>query len=68
MSRPERSLSALGLGLAYTLAGIALLLQALGAVHVRWTLVAPGILLVCGTVVLLSGILGSRTEHPSSDR
>ena len=56
MSKPPRSVPALALGLTYSLGAVALLLQALDVLEVRWSVVVPGILLLCGLVVLLSGI------------
>lgn len=49
----------LGFGVGYSLAGIALLLQELGALTLRWSFVLPLILLVVGLVVLASGLLGA---------
>jgi hypothetical protein len=58
-----RSVADLGFGLAYALAGVALLLQASHLVEVPWSLVVPGILLVCGVVVLASAITGQKRSR-----
>ena len=67
MTETHRSFAALGFGLAYTLAGVALLLQAVDVMEVRWGVVVPVILLVCGLVVLVSGVRGTRTRSSRSE-
>lgn len=57
------SVAALGFGLAFLLAGVALLLQELELLTLRWNYVLPLILLVVGAVVLLSGFVGAHRER-----
>jgi hypothetical protein len=66
MTDARRSFAALGFGLAYSLAAVALLLQALDVMEVRWGVVVPLILIVCGLVVLVSGVHGARTGSSRS--
>jgi ABC-type spermidine/putrescine transport system permease subunit II len=49
----------IGFGIAFLLAGIALLLQELGMVSLRWSFVLPAIVAAVGLAVLLTGIFGA---------
>ena len=63
MRRDDRgSAAALGYGLAFLLAGSALLLQELDLLTLSWTYVLPLILLIVGAVVLLSGFVQARRD------
>ena len=63
-TRPEHPAAVLGAGLAAILAGVALLLQAIGAMPIGWDLVLPLMLLVVGAVTATTGIVGAaRTDH-----
>jgi hypothetical protein len=61
-SRHRSSAAALGYGLAFLLAGAALLLQELELLTLRWTYVLPLILLIVGAAVLLSGFVQARRD------
>jgi len=50
--------TALGFGVAYLLAGSALLLQELDLLTLNWSYLLPLILITVGAAVLLSGLLG----------
>jgi len=52
--------SALGFGVAYLLAGTALLLQELDVLTLNWSYLLPLILITVGAAVLISGLLGAR--------
>ena len=65
MAETGRSAAALGFGLAYCLAAVALLVQALDLAPVPWRLVVPAILVLCGLVVLLSGMVDGRAGRRS---
>jgi cytochrome c oxidase subunit IV len=53
------SAAAVGFGAAYLLAGTALLLQELGLLALRWSLVSPLLLLAVGLVVVVMGFTGA---------
>ena len=50
--------TALGFGIAYLLAGTALLLRELDLLTLNWSYPLPLILITVGAAVLLSGLLG----------
>jgi len=52
--------TALGFGIAYLLAGTALLLQELDLLTLNWSYLLPLILITVGAAVLISGFLGAR--------
>ena len=51
--------AAVGFGVGFLLAGIALLLQELGMLTLSWSLVLPLIVITAGLVVVLSGLIGA---------
>lgn len=51
--------TAAGFGVAYLLAGTALLLQELDLLTLNWSYLLPLILLTVGATVLISGLLGA---------
>jgi hypothetical protein len=53
----------LGTGLAAVLAGVALLLQALGVLAVGWDLVLPALLIVVGAVTAAAGVVGAARDR-----
>jgi hypothetical protein len=58
---------AAAIGLAFGLLGTALLLQELGLLAMRWSVVVPLVLLAVGVLLLVSGVLGSqRTSGTTS--
>ncbi|MFC4944921.1 hypothetical protein [Pseudonocardia sp. GCM10023141] len=59
MPAPEHPAPVLGAGLAILLGGVALLLQELDLLTLRWSLVLPVILVVVGLVVALAGVAGT---------
>jgi|GEM_PF-3355377 len=59
------AVAALGFGLGFLLAGVALLLQELDLLAMRWTYVLPIILLIVGAVILLSGFVGAHRDRPT---
>lgn len=58
MDRDRGGAAAAGFGAAFVLAGVALLLQELGMVELRWSLVLPLIVIGAGVVVVVSGLIG----------
>lgn len=56
--------AAAGFGVAFLLAGIALLLQELDLLALRWSFVLPLIVITAGLVVVFSGLIGA---HRSGD-
>jgi hypothetical protein len=62
-TRPEHPAAVLGAGLAAVLAGVALLLQALGAMPIGWDLMVPLVLLVVGAVTAATGVIGAARGH-----
>ena len=54
---------ALGAGLFFVFAGIALLLQELDVLALRWTYVLPLIVMAVGIGVLVSGITQAHRAH-----
>lgn len=63
MRRDDRgSAAALGYGLAFLLAGSALLLQELDLLTLSWAYVLPLILVIVGAVVLLSGVVQAHRD------
>ncbi len=59
MSRAHGGAAAAGFGLTFLLIGIALLLQELGLLTLRWSLLLPVIVLGVGLVVVVSGLVGA---------
>lgn len=59
MSRTQGGAAAAGFGLTFLLTGIALLLQEMGLLTLRWSLVLPLIVLGVGLVVVVSGLIGA---------
>lgn len=59
MDRAEGGAAAAGFGIAFVLAGVALLLQELGMLELRWSLVLPLIVIGAGVVVVVSGLIGA---------
>ncbi len=59
MSKAQGGAAAAGFGLTFVLIGTALLLQELGLLTLRWSLVLPLIVLGVGLVVLVSGLVGA---------
>ena len=51
------------LGCFFVLAGLALLLQQLGLLMLRWSVVLPGLLLAVGLTVMASGLVASRRDR-----
>lgn len=60
MSKSHGGAAAAGFGLAFVLTGTALLLQELGLLTLRWSLLLPLIVLGVGLVVVISGLVGAR--------
>ena len=60
MSEPRESFAALGFGVTFCLAAVALLLQELNVVQLRWSVVAPIVVLVIGVVIVSSGVIMAR--------
>ena len=60
MSEPRESFAALGFGVTFCLAAILLLLQELNVVQLRWSIVAPIVVLVIGVVIVSSGVVMAR--------
>ena len=58
--------SALGFGVAYLLAGTALLLQELDLLTLNWSYLLPLILITVGAAVLISGLLGAHRAGRST--
>ncbi|HEY7814604.1 MAG TPA: hypothetical protein VIC62_15275 [Nakamurella sp.] len=54
---------ALGFGLFFVLAGIALLLQELELLVLRWTYVLPAMVVTVGVALLMSGIAQAHRAH-----
>ncbi len=59
MQRPDHPAPVLGAGLAFLLAGAALLLQELDMLALSWAFVLPTILFVVGAVTALAGVAGA---------
>lgn len=52
-------------GLAFALLGAALLLQEMGLLALRWSVVVPLVMLAVGVLLLFSGLVGAhRTADP----
>ena len=62
-ARRPISAAAVGFGAAYLLAGTALLLQELGLLALRWSLVSPLLLLAVGLVVVVLGLTGAHSSR-----
>ena len=60
MSEQRESFAALGFGVTFCLAAVALLLQELDVVQLRWNIVGPIMVLIIGVVVVSSGIIMAR--------
>ena len=60
MSEPSGSFAALGFGVTFCLAAVALLLQELNVVQLRWSIVAPIVVLVIGVVIVSSSVIMAR--------
>ena len=60
MSEPRESFAALGFGATFCLAAMLLLLQELNVVQLRWSIVAPIVVLVIGVVIVSSGVIMAR--------
>jgi hypothetical protein len=60
MNEQRRSFAALGFGVTFCVAAVALLLQELHLVQLRWSIVAPIMVLVIGVVVVSSGVIMAR--------
>jgi len=57
----------LGFGIAFLLAGIALLMQELAMVTLRWSYVVLAIVAAVGLAVLLTGLIGAhRAPRPTA--
>lgn len=63
--RDSGAATAAGFGVAFLLAGIALLLQELGILTLSWSLVLPLIVIVAGCAVVLSGLVGAHRARAS---
>lgn len=50
----------------YVLAGVALLLQELGLLVLRWSVVAPMILLAVGSVLVVTGTVGAHRARAAA--
>ena len=57
---------AAGFGAGFLLAGAVLLLQELGLLTMRWSLVLPLIVTIVGVVVVFSGIIGAHHARRSA--
>jgi hypothetical protein len=58
----------IGFGVGFLFAGIALLLQELAMVSLRWSFVLPVIVATVGLAVLLTGLIGAhRAPQPAAD-
>jgi hypothetical protein len=55
--------AAAGFGAAFLLAGIALLLQEIDLLTLRWSYVLPFILITAGAVVVFSGLIGAHRSR-----
>ena len=60
MSEPRESFAALGFGVTFCLAAVALLLQELNVVQLRWSIAAPIVVLIIGVVIVSSGVIMAR--------
>jgi hypothetical protein len=60
MNEQRKPFAALGFGVTFCLAALALLLQELDVVQLRWSVVAPIMVLLIGVVVVSSGLIMSR--------
>lgn len=59
MSAPEHPAPVLGAAAGFVLAGLALLLQELDLLVLRWSTVLPVIVITIGVVTLLAGAVGA---------
>ena len=66
MSEQRQSFAALGFGVTFCLAAVALLLQELNVVQLSWSIVAPIIVLIIGVVVVSSGVMMARRPDRSA--
>lgn len=64
MSAPEHPAPVLGAAVGFLLAGIALLLQELDLLILRWSMVLPAIVITIGVVTLLAGAVGAHRSRP----
>ena len=60
MTEQRKSFAALGFGVTFCLAVVALLLQEFDVVQLRWSIVAPIMVLIIGVVVVGSGLIMAR--------
>ena len=60
--------AALGFGVGFLLAAVALVLQELDLATLRWSVVLPLILMAVGLVVVLSAFLGAHRSAHSGGR
>lgn len=60
---PVHTAAVLGAGVAAVLAGVALLLQALGALAVGWDVVLPLVLVTVGIVTAAAGVAGAARDR-----
>lgn len=60
MTEQRGAFAAVGFGVTFCLAGLVLLLQELEVVQLRWSIVAPILVLIIGIVVVSSGVIMSR--------
>ena len=68
MNRAEHgAASAVGFGVAYLLAGTALLLQELDLLTLNWSYLLPLILITVGAAVLISGLLGAHRSSRTAE-
>jgi hypothetical protein len=63
VSAPEHPAPVLGAAVGFLLAGLALLLQELDLLVLRWSTVLPAIVITIGTVTLLAGAVGAHRSR-----
>lgn len=63
MSAPEHPAPVLGAAVGFLLAGLALLLQELGVLVLRWSTVLPSIVITIGVVTLVAGAVGAHRSR-----
>jgi hypothetical protein len=63
VSAPEHPAPVLGAAAGFLLAGLALFLQELDLLTLRWSMVLPAIVITIGVVTLLAGAVGAHRSR-----
>jgi len=63
VSAPEHPAPVLGAAIGFLLAGLALLLQELDLLFLRWSSVLPAIVITIGIVILSAGAVGAHRSR-----